>query len=718
MSTMSDTLFPSNPTHGMIFEQKNGVMYQYDTTIKAWLKIATDTLKMNMATVDRNGAMAASDLRKLNRLLLSPPVASIIGNNCVAPYRSGNIALRSTDDFVTVTGSAVSQNIDYKGDMVSETTPYQIHQHTYGFDFGINMSNLMLELTRRNQLNLAGRTGEPGDQGDQGDPGINGILSGPQGDKGDSGPAIVGNIVTQPESILSQIKNGLKRALVNARLVTDKTDERLYSIEFDRQVVGAENAMTSRFIPKQIDSTWVLAAITTNTGDTVKKTSTIGCGSPSGAGTSNSQGAYDLYYIDIAPIVETIKNKYSDEIKRLKYGYEQIYKYWLNKMSDMYDEQKSALCCALEKCMSMTKNIDSRKHMESVGAALVGKGRMQLHGRDSSESVALSSTRGLRTAGGPDLCFSGPVFPQPSQDRVPVAVSSASPESPTAIAVQVDPIAHSASSSMQSVELPAGKYSAIITKAMASISGHHRSNVRIQHIDNGEIKTTEFLDKGSYGSLEDAQDAYEGLNIEFHHDGGYIGLYLPSLLPTNAAGFVELQIHPIVDVVPTNEPKEPEKVQAAAVSPTPERFSQTKILDRSIKLHCAMDVNHLRWYELGWAENRGCGLVVNISGQDYIIFKRGINNDDACGGGESLSTPCIESVIDKIGHPAFAWPTFDGRTFAPLPKSQSVRFVYDPELSDILRLKIGQHEYNNVVGREGSSNQLMFILQNVMFPVI
>lgn len=720
MTGMSDTLFPANPTHGMVFEQKNGVMYQYDITIKAWLKLASDTLKPTYATVSNDGIMTAKDLRKLNRLLVNPPASTIIGNDCVAPYRSGYLSLRSNDNFITVNGNATSQNIDSKGEVVTDETPYQVHQHTYAFDFGIDVPNLMLELSARNQINISGRKGLPGDIGDIGDPGLDGILSGPPGDQGDQGSAVTGNISVQPEAFITQIKAGLKRAIVDARIVPDLVDERQYTLELDRQLVGSDDATTAQFIPKQIDSTWVLVAIANNRQNIrISKSVVPTCGTTSGAGASDSTGAYDLYYIDIAPILDTIKNKFISEIKRLRYGYQRIYKYWLGKMSDLFDEQKASLCCALEKCISMTKNIDSRKHMESVGATLVGKGKMQLHGRSSSESVALSSTRGLRTAGGPDLCYSGPAFPQPSQARVPVgstpqaSILGAAPilNAPVALKATVDPLVHFAPQSAQRVELPAGRYTAVITQALASIGGHHRSNVRIGHITNGMESATDFLDQGSYGSLEDARNAYEGLSISFDHDGGDIKLYLPSLLPTNAAGMVEVAVMPVFTSEPASTPQE-----APVIDATRKEVPVANTLSRDLSLGCEMDVNHLRWYEKGWIEKRGCGAVVSVAGQDYIIVKRGIGSVHNCGGGESLTTPCVSFFIDTIGHPSFAWPTFDGKHFAPLPSEGNVKFIHDPELNNLVVDLITHGIYKDSIGST-NDKALAFELQNVVFPV-
>ncbi len=718
---MTDTLFPANPTHGMIFQQKNGVLYQYDVTIKAWLKIASDSFNLQLATSSRDGAMTAADLQKLNKLVLPAMSTSIIGNDCLAPYKSGHIELKSGDKFVKVEGKVVNQNIDYKGDAVSETVPYQIHQHTYGFNFGIDVANLMDELARRNQLNLSGKTGSAGEVGDSGDPGLDGILSGPQGDDGDQGFAPENVVTVVPETFLAQAKTGLRQALVNARIVVDPVDESLYSLEFDRQVVGSEDAAASEFYIKQVDSTWVLAVLASDSS--AKKATQLDCGIIGGG--IGGRNDYDLYYVDIGLIIDTIKTKFEEEVERLKLGYEEIVKFWINAMSDLFDEQKNALGCALEKCISMTKSAGERKHMESMAATVLGRGKIDLHGRNSNQSVKLSSTRTLSTIDQPDICKGGPPFPQRPASAASALLNQQRVTDSDSYEVMIDPLVHSASNVAEKLELPAGRYIAYIKSALSSINGHHRSNIRISYIDGDERKTVEFIDKGSFAELDDARSAYEGLSVEFEHDGGYIDLYLPSLMPKNASGYTSVMIarnvEPVAveaDIAPSNNINQSDHaVDDAAIIEDDEADKDVLIEESKSDMICAMDVDHLRWYERGWLDKTCCGVVINIHGQDYILIKRGIGSEDNCGGGESIDTPCIAHFIERIGHPTIAWPTFDGISFIAIPESGNVEFEYDQELNDIVSNKILSQEYKDAVGNTGGMRYLSYQLQNVIFPV-
>lgn len=714
-----NNLFPANPKHGTIFQQQNGILYQYDITIKAWLKIASDNFKLSLATSTNNGAMSAADLSKLNKLVLPALSTTIVGTDCLKPFRSGHIAMRSGDDYIKVDGKAVLQNVDYRGDLVSQSVPYQIHQHTYGFNFGLDVANLMDELIRRNQLNLTGKKGDKGLTGDKGEPGLNGILTGPAGDRGSQGLAPDANLTVVPETFLAQAKAGLRQALVNARVSIDPIDETKYKLEFDKQTIGNEFTAASEFYIRQVDSTWVLAVIASDTTVETNRPN-MNCGILGGGVDGRSN--YDLYYLDVSPIIDAIHEKFLAEIDRLKAGYEEITTFWINIMSDLFDEQKDALSCALERCISMTKSASERKHMESIGATILGRGKMDLHGRNSNESVQMSSTRFLRNVGGADVCKSGPPFPlKPSAPGAAAAAASVEGEYSASI-VTVDPLVNSVVNTASKIELPAGKYAAVIREATASIAGHHRANVKLSYVQGGQQKTTEFLDKGSFNDLVEAQSVYEGLSIEFEHDGGFVYFYLPSLLPREAAGSVVVEILPQVsDVVLTPAPVTLQATQSnpqtALISnqvSTPQPSNDNKSMADIIS-H-PLDVSRLQWYENSWRERIGCGCIVNVAGIDYILIKRGVGNVEDCGGGESPSASYMEYFINTIGHPTIAYPTLDGKSFAPYGDGD-VTFVYDKEFNDIVANKILSNEYHSSIGTPNNMRYLSFALTNVIIPV-
>ncbi len=903
-----NTRFPASPTHGMIFQQQSGCLFQYDAVMNSWVSIASSDIILPLATDLTPGAMSASDLQKLNRLVVPPLQSTIIGNDCVAPFKSGAIGLSSGDRFVDVSGKVDIRNIDELGDNINKSLPYHIHQHTYGFDFTLDLPSLLAELKRRGQFKGIGPTGDLGPAGDDGDGGVNGVLSGPAGLKGEQGNAPECELNIEPEPILAQVRQGLKKGLVAARVVDLEDDK--YVIQFDRQDIGIANNAAAKFNVSSQESTWVLAV-----------TSLAGASQP-------------VYYVDVEPIMETVYQKFLQEVDLLKKGYEDIVKFWVQTMSDMFDEQKSALCCALEFCMSKTKTTQVRQHMESVAAAALPDARIQINPKNSSEAVKLSSTS-LNTS---DICSGGeggggsipnppspptpeppipdpPIPPTPEPPPLPPAppnppfiadvqvypeevdcsqgvdlaitldisgsmapcvevlqglvsqivnrlvakiqppnyyrlalvtfidsneivikenfaynnaesfnfvlqdifaagggeppengseaiitavekldwreepvarlgihitdtttnpppmktaadaakaknikysaiyatqftvpgtdvelktlsditggaygqasteispylvdrivflsCSEIQPTSSRTILSQstnvgevtIDPLINTGVSRAITIELPAGDYTAIIKKSEAQINGKHYAPVVIGYRTQGKHKFAKFLNKGHFQSLLEAKSAYEGLTNNFRHDGGIVEFYCNMFPTPNASGSID------ISVLRNNEIPRVVSVEG--------KLSEVHKSRTKNDISCRMPLNRLKWYENGWRSNKGCGLVVNISGQDYIIIKRSVGEDTSCGGGESERSPCIAKFSSSIGHPAIAWPTFDGETFVDIPNEGAV-FQYREDLNVLVLDSISNGWYSNVKGNPSSIEHVVSKISPIIFPV-
>lgn len=684
---MSDGTFPDNPTHGMLFEQKNGVIYQYDASIRSWIKLATDNLLMKLVSPVSDGAMSADDLAKLNRLVIPVPKSTIIGNKCTVPFKNGVIDMRGGDNFIGVTGKASLQNIDQYGDLIKKDFPFQIHQHTYGFDFTLDVRQLISELESRGQIKLQGKRGAQGDKGPKGDDGLNGILSGPQGDPGVTGTAPDCPLTIEPEVLQTQIKDGNKKALVDARVVPNPIDSRKYSLIFDRQVVGNPAATATQFNLRNVQSTWILA--TGINTDESTPADPVECGIPGQRGAVGSNNSYNLYYVDIQPIMDAIHQKFLDEIDALKSGYEKSVDDWLQQMSDLFDEQKRALCCALERCISLTKSNHLREHMESVAATAIGKAKIVLNSRDSTEAVEISHTRPLKQLGNTDLCENGPEFPQnPAAEWRGSTDNGTKPLSTSSLKVTIDPLTHSSASNSNTLQLAKGHYTATLSKADATVNGKHRSNARIRFIQNGTYKTIAFMDKGTYSSLSEARAAYNGLSVSFRHDGGPVNFYLPNLSPSMTYGEIEINVEPskIDSEVKKTEPPKPTEVKSENA--------------------CLFTSAHLKYYERAWQRGDTCGCVINISGQDYIVVRKSVTPDDSCGGGEDLETECMSRYSTNGVPPAIAWPTFDGNSFIALPKGEAM-LMYDQELSDLVIARLNS----------GDVSQKRGTIYKVLFPI-
>lgn len=686
MNTDPRTLFPPNPTHGSIFELTDGLIYQYDATQNCWIQVSASSISLPLATTTVDGAMSASDLRKLNRLVLPPPISSLVGANCVAPFRHGTITLESGDKYIDIAGNLSVQNIDAQGQHLAKDIPYHIHQHTYGFDFTFDLPAFVAELKRRKQINVVGKTGPTGEKGDTGEPGLDMILSGPQGEPGNQGTVPQCSLAIESEVVSAQVATGHNKAITGVSL--DSLDATKYKLVFTRQAVGKPNGAASTFNVKQSTSSWVLAVALAGNDQVQNTTCPV---------TNPAAFHPNILYLDVDGIIDSIHLKFLREVDRLKKGYEDIVAYWIQTMSDLFDEQKAALCCALEFCLSATKSISLRQHIETVAAqATAGNAKIVLHTRDSNEAIEISSTQLLGQVnkpdhidgGGQDVCF-----PIMAGQR---AVASEQIEQ----TITIDPLLNSSITTAAHSELPAGEYVAVITALTAQIDGLHYGNVRLRSLVGGTQKIVEFLNKGKFASLVDAQATYVGLVLPFDHDGGEIALWLPSINPKTVSGQIVITIRSRSQMRSTKPLEEP--VAQAVLGPT----------------QCEMSLSHLAWYKRGWETGKCCGAVLNLAGQDYIVFKRSLGNDLGCGGGESLLTPCIAKFVDaEHNYPAFAWPSLDGKDFAPLPTRDSIIFQHDTHLNELAAQQLAAGQATQLKGEPNGIRHVAFQLSTILFPL-
>jgi hypothetical protein len=135
------------------------------------------------------------------------------------------------------------------------------------------------------------------------------------------------------------------------------------------------------------------------------------------------------------------------------------------------------------------------------------------------------------------------------------------------------------------------------------------------------------------------------------------------------------------------------------------------IIFTPIHAGCFMSFKQVQWLERGHRIGASCGGVVELDGQNYIISKRSLGDDVTCGGGESLSNPCVAQFIQLgQGHPAIAWPTINGEEFAGIPTSGVQGFTFDEELSNRVIEKIQAGDITNVNGDPAAN------IEVVLFP--
>jgi hypothetical protein len=113
-----------------------------------------------------------------------------------------------------------------------------------------------------------------------------------------------------------------------------------YNLVLKQAVIGNPDAAPSTLSPNcEANSSWVLAT------------------------DASGQGSHDLYYVDMNQITAAIEAKYVSELARIKAGHESIVAFWMSKMKEVYDTEKSALCCSLFECL---KNANYSASLQST----------------------------------------------------------------------------------------------------------------------------------------------------------------------------------------------------------------------------------------------------------------------------------------------------------------------------------------------------------------
>jgi len=577
-------LFPANPAHETIYKDDNGVYFQYNEGLKNWIEL-TNNSENNLVTQYTDGLMLSSDYIKLNKLLLPSPVSTIKSEKCDIKYESGIINMYG-DNFIDVSGISTVKNIDEFGDSVRHDIAFNISEHVSGFDFKINMDNIITELYSRNQINIVGPKGDKGFKGKTGDDGFSNILSGPKGDKGDNGSAPNSNITILPEEFRVETRYDLKKGLVDVHVVADPTDNSKFKLVFDRQAIGKTGFSTYQFNTVGNNSQWVLVTVT------------------------NLPNPQDIYYIDISPIITSIHNKFLSEIDKLKTGYENIVNHWLGSMIKLFDESKESLCCALQFCISKTKNAGLRQHMESVAAAAAGSARIVLNNRYSDESVELSPTRLMKDLGQADICEFGPPFPQVGpDDYIQVGgnwVSNSGSGSSSNVTISpfkstlntdvnknivVLPHFHNNQVNGYKFDLDRGKYLIEIYNYNCDFDGQFKCPLVIEYFDDNVLSYTSFIDKGVFNSLLEAKYEYDNLNVTLVHSGGQVNFYFNGQYEF-ASGEIVLSIKKVGNFVEN-------------IDNVTHTVSSNELFDIQNK----------------WLSGNCDGFVINIDNQEYLITK-------------------------------------------------------------------------------------------------
>lgn len=294
----------------------------------------------NIASQLDAGLMSADDFCKLNTIVIPPPFITITSNKCSTTIKGGIIGIVSGDSYIKVDSSVdIKQNEDGVTPAEYENVPLKIHGNTYGIRFSLDVDRLSAYLIRNGRLILKGTVGDEGEIGETGIAGDDYILSGPKGDDGLPGTTPPINTVIQNETI--DVVNVGSTGITDIQPIIN--NDGTYDLVLTRQPIGDTNVATNRISVNGAETNWAVVV--------------------QGPGASR-----DPYYLDLGPIHTAIYNRATTYSELIKKGYEDAVKFWIKTMSDLFDSQKSALCCALDRCKSRIKNDSLRRHFELTSA--------------------------------------------------------------------------------------------------------------------------------------------------------------------------------------------------------------------------------------------------------------------------------------------------------------------------------------------------------------
>lgn len=347
------TTFPKNPADGTIFEAIPGLFYQFSAKENCWIRVdGLDAL--GLATPTKDGLMSPDDFNKLNGLLIPPPQSTIKGEDCKITYAHGQVALTSTDESLSVLPTL--QLTNNSGDAGVIDQPWAIHQNTVGYDFRLDVEKMLAAMKANGNFTQVKIQGRQGAKGKPGKDGIDKLETGPQGPDGPDGKnsPFDGAIGSDTNSYVLA-DDSSNRAIVD--IIADTTDGKF--LIATRANIGNPNACPNEIQPKAIDSP--LALVLSKQENAMVRTlqSTNDCVNPCTVCVST------LHYVNLQLILDAFFERYQELVIQLKQQKEALAVLWLRTLINVFNDQKFALCCALENCKSAQRNKQERQYLES-----------------------------------------------------------------------------------------------------------------------------------------------------------------------------------------------------------------------------------------------------------------------------------------------------------------------------------------------------------------
>lgn len=615
---MSD--WPPDPTPGMIIEKSPNTYFQYDAKQNTWVRL--DGYKsIKLATSLAPGLMSKDDYIKLSSLLKSPPHITISTQDCPATFSTGQLQLTSLDNSVIIENTLDLLN---NGEIIKEK--WDLHYDTSGINFRINWDKLIQNLEERGNLIKTDIIGDKGPSGEPGDDGIDELDTGPKGEKGDDGSnaPFVGDL---RELTGFDIRTDTDRAIVDIDTVS--TDDDNYIVATRARVGSPTGVCPSKVNVIDGYSTW--AMITSRT---------IYCG------LDCNPDCPTTYYLDIKPLLDAIHERYYYLIAQAKTEKESLVRGWLQTLINLFNEQKSALCCALENCKSRSRNLQLRQHIEEqrIQAAQADFNLIVSNNDSYKKFVNMDIHKDCNDTGGGSVDTESLCEDCVATYEIGGANGQSNP-------VELD--------------IPAGQYVAEIRECCFKYENGYGADIGIEYNNEGTREELRMPQFGVLTTNTEAQSVYQGLTASFVHSGGTLKAYV--LKFGNISNTVTLCIW-----------------NAACFSDVEPKFS-LEVGSTSYEEWCTMKATQIEWYERGWITSQCIGGLVTIGSENWIIVRRGLLGDVEAGEGEWETTPCVQKFTVDGKLPAIAWQTGDGNTFLGKPTTGSYNFAYDENISEQFR---------------------------------
>jgi hypothetical protein len=679
-------VFPNNPSDGEVFEYSSGIYYQYSKATKSWKKIVGLT-NVPLATSSNDGLMTKEDFNKLQSLMIPPPQTSLTADECNTVYKEGIVKIESSKNDLNIVSSLNVLNGPDK-----EKVDFIIHENTMGIDFSINMSRLIEELETRGKIKYRATVGDDGDQGERGKPGRDNIETGPRGPKGKNGKnAPFAGTLVQDYTVVDQTK--IKKVVVDIK--NDPDDPRKLIVVFGN--VGNLSACPDRIHWKNKKTPWLVAV----------KDKIGPCHFPSGC--YKNVCSTEIYYIDTTTIQDQIKERFVVLLTAAKVAREKLVREWLNAMSEMFNSQKQALCCAVEAIDSKEKNQVIRNSWSMARyAAAQAMYAFKLTSDDDTKYPRADPQQN------PQDFLSN--HPKPETGGAKLNWDNPDTFKCNECFLIVDLLNYNVGQSKPiSIDLPAGSYISTIIQCCpeydrAGYSGRYNVKFVDHDADGNKVQGMYSSNDKGYMDANTANASYTGESLAFRHYGGVVSFYLnpppPNASAVSLSGGLKLCVQP-TKCFESCSPPNPTSVTGSNVSVEPTVADLPSSYIRA---------SHAAFYERGWRIKNACAAHTSVLGTQFIVVFRSIGTDVSCGGGEYSTTPFIKFFNNELNEQvAIAWPTIDGEGFFGLPRDDGhvkIQLVYDKDLSDMIVNNINSDIVFKTIGNPKGS------IKKVVVPIL